>query len=77
MEIASTQVQDHALGFAEPHEIHLGPLLSLCGSLWMSSCLEHVDPTPQLGVISQLAEGALDSFVNVTDEDIEVYVPQH
>lgn len=27
MGIASTQVQDLAFGFVEPHEVHLGPLL--------------------------------------------------
>jgi len=25
--VASTQVQDLAFGFVEPHEVHLGPLL--------------------------------------------------
>ena len=27
VEVASTQTQDLALGFAEPHNVHLGPLL--------------------------------------------------
>jgi len=27
MGVASTQVQDLALGFVEPYEVHLGPLL--------------------------------------------------
>jgi len=30
------QVQDFALGFVEPHEVLLGPLLILFRSLWMA-----------------------------------------
>ena len=78
MEVTSSQVQDLALGFVEPHQVHLDPLLkpvyvALNGipSLW------YVDHTPQLGVISQLVEGALDPTVNVTDEDIKEYWHQH
>jgi len=37
MGVTSTQVQDLAFGFAEPHEVHLGPLLSLSRALWMAS----------------------------------------
>ena len=33
--------------------------------------------TPQLGVISKLAEGALNPTVDVTDADIKEYWPQH
>ena len=32
------QVPDLKLGFVEPHEILLGPLLNLPTSLWMASC---------------------------------------
>ena len=35
--VVMTQVHDLALGFVEPHDIHLSPLLSLSGSLWMTS----------------------------------------
>ena len=35
MHVASTQVQDLALGFVEPHEVDLGPLLK---PVWMESC---------------------------------------
>ena len=66
------QMQDLALVFVEPHDVFLGPLLepvqvSLNGipSLWCVDC------TTQLGVISKLAESALDATVNVTDEDIK------
>jgi len=62
--ITPTQMQDLALGLVEPHEIHTGPLLKLVQipldgmlSLWCVSC------TTQLGVISKLAEGALDLAV--------------
>ena len=66
------------IGFVEPHEVHLGPLLKpawvpLDGipSLW---CVDH---TPQLGVNSKLAEGVLDPTINVIDEDIKEYQSQH
>ena len=65
--VALTQVQDLALGFVEPHEVHLDPLLKPALvplddilSLWCINC------TPQLGVIRKLAEGALDPSVNVS-----------
>jgi len=32
----TAQVQDLSFGFAEPHELLLGPLLSLSRSLWMT-----------------------------------------
>ena len=72
MRVVSTQVQDFALGFVGPHEVHLGLLLktvwvplNAIPSLWCVDC------TSQLGVISKLAEGAFDPTVNVTDEDIK------
>lgn len=39
-------------------------------SLWC------VDLTPQLGVISKLAKGALDPTVSITDEDMKKYQSQ-
>ena len=76
--VASTQVQDLAFRFVEPHEVHLGPLLKpvkvpldSISSLWC------VNGTPQFGVISKLAEGALDPTVSVTDEDLKEYRSQH
>ncbi|KAK4815950.1 hypothetical protein QYF61_010444 [Mycteria americana] len=76
--IAATQVQDPALGLVEPHEVHTGPLLRLVQvplddivSFWCVSC------TTQLGVICQLAEGALDLDVNVIDENIEQHWSQY
>jgi len=56
--VATTQVQDIALGFAEPHEIHSGPLLephwvSLNGIL----SFRPVNSTIQLDVIYKLTEG--------------------
>ena len=58
--VAMTQVQDLTLGFAELHEVHLGPLLK---PVWVSldgiSHLGHVNSTTQFGVICKLAEGAL------------------
>ena len=63
MEISAIRVQYLAFGFVEPHEVHLGPLFNLFGSLW----------TTQLGVICRLVEGALKPTVSVTDEDVEEY----
>jgi len=49
--VASTQVQDVALGFAEPQAVFLTSLLGpVQGSLCGIPSLEHVDCTTQLGV---------------------------
>ena len=45
--VAMTQLQDLALGFVEPHEVLLGPLLSLTRSPWMASHPLGVLITPQ------------------------------
>ena len=59
--IAMIQVPDHAFGFVEPYEVHLDPLLKpVYIPLDGTSSLWCVDCTPQLIVISKLAEGALD-----------------
>ncbi|KAK4826723.1 LOW QUALITY PROTEIN: hypothetical protein QYF61_010976 [Mycteria americana] len=70
--------QDPALGLAEPHEVHPGPLLQLVQvalddipSFWRVSC------TTQLGVICKLAEGALNITVNVIDENIQQHWSQY
>jgi len=54
-------VQDLALGFVDPHEVHTGRPLQLAQvlldgilSFWCVSCIT------QLGVICKLADGALD-----------------
>ena len=46
VEVDLTQLQDVAPGFVEPHEVLLGPLLSLFGSLWMASHPSGVSTTP-------------------------------
>ncbi|KAK4806889.1 hypothetical protein QYF61_012610 [Mycteria americana] len=70
--IASTQVQDLALGLVEPHEVHMGPLLGLVQvPLDGIPSLRRVNRTTQLGVICKFAEGALDPAVYVIDEDIK------
>ena len=70
MGVASTQVQDLAFGFVEPHEVHLGSLakpvlvsLDDILSLWCVDCTH-------LGVNGNLAEGAVDPTVNVIDISI-------
>ena len=67
--VASTHVQDLALGLVEPHEVHMDPLLEL-GQVPLHGIppLRHVDRTAQLGVICKLAEGAPDPAVYVTDD---------
>ncbi|KAK4827094.1 hypothetical protein QYF61_014196 [Mycteria americana] len=73
-----TQVQDLVLGLAEPHEVHMGPLLQLVQvPLDGIPSLRHVNCTTQLGVVCKLAEGALDPTVCVIDEDIKHYWSQY
>ncbi|KAK4832517.1 hypothetical protein QYF61_023582, partial [Mycteria americana] len=75
--IAWTQVQDLALDLVEPHEVHMGPLLKLVQvPLDGIPSLRCVSCTTQLGVICNLAEGALDLAVNVI-EDIKQYWSQY
>ena len=74
MGVALTEVQDLALGFVEPHELHLDPLLKpVYVPLDGIPSFRCVDCTPPLGVICKLAEGTLDSTVSVTNEDIKEY----
>ena len=61
-----TQVQDLVLGFAEPHEVYLGPLLQpVQVSLDVIPSFMCVDQTTQLGIICKLDEGALNPTINV------------
>ena len=51
---------------------------SLSNSLWMvCHLIWHADRRTQLGVIHKLAEGALDSTVDVTDKDIKEHQSQY
>jgi len=59
-------MQDPALGLVEPHEVHMGPLLKLVQvPLDGTLSLQRVGGTTQLGVICQLAEGALDPAMSL------------
>ncbi|KAK4810873.1 hypothetical protein QYF61_013281 [Mycteria americana] len=70
--IALTQVQALALGLVELHEVHMGPLLKpVQVPLDGIPSLQRINCTTQLGVISKLAEGALNPTVYVIDEDIK------
>ncbi|KAK4830254.1 hypothetical protein QYF61_009321 [Mycteria americana] len=76
-EVALTQLQDPALGLAEPHEVHMGPLLQLVQvPLDGIPSLRRVTCTTQLGVICKLAEGALNPTVYVI-EDTRQYWSQY
>jgi len=78
MGVALTQVQHLALRFVEPHDVHLGPLLSLSRSLWMTSGPSGVLTVPHNLVSSaDLLEGALNPTVDVINEDMKEYEPQH
>ncbi|KAK4808270.1 hypothetical protein QYF61_020751 [Mycteria americana] len=75
--VAPTQMQDLALGLVDPHEVHMGPLLQLAQvPLDGIPSLRYVNRTTQLGVVSKLAEGALDPTVHVVDEDTKQYWSQ-
>ena len=76
--VATTQVPDLALGFAEIHEVLPGPLLSLSGSLWMASHPSGMSATPHHTGQGhpQTAAGALDPTANVTDENINAHQSQ-
>ena len=61
-----------ALGLVEPHEVCTGPSLKpVQVPLDGSPSFHCVDHTTQLGVISRLAEGALNSTVHVTNKGIK------
>jgi len=72
--VALTQVQDPAIGLAEPHDVHIGPLLQLVQvPLDDISSLRRFGCTTQLGVIFKFAAGALNPAVYVIDADIKQY----
>jgi len=60
LRIAPTQVQDLAHGLIEPHEVHADPILQIVQVSLDEIPSRRVNCTTQLGVISKLAEGALD-----------------
>jgi len=70
--VVPPQVQDPALALVEPHQVPLHPTLqpvqvSLNGSAacW---CIHH---SSQFSIIRKLAEGALQFFIQVIDEEVE------
>ena len=65
--VALTQVQNHACGLVELHEVGMGPLLKpVQVPLDGFPSFQYINCTTQLGAICKLAEGALDK-VNVND----------
>lgn len=71
--IALTQVQDLALGLVELHKIHTGPPFKpVHVPLDAIPSVLHVDCTTQLGVVSKIAEGALNPTVDVTKKDVKL-----
>ncbi|GAB0206720.1 mitochondrial enolase superfamily member 1 [Grus japonensis] len=69
---APTHVQDLALGLVELHAVHTGsPLQPVKVPLDGIPPLQGVDHTTQLGVVGNLAEGALDPTVHLPDKDVE------
>ncbi|GAB0208383.1 cAMP-dependent protein kinase inhibitor alpha [Grus japonensis] len=70
--IVPTHVQDLALGLVELHAVLMAsPLQPVKVPLDGIPSLQHVDHTTQLGVVSKLAEGALDPTVHVANKDIK------
>ena len=70
--IASAQMQALAFGLVEPQEVHTGPPLKLVQApLDGIPSLQCVNCTTQPGVISELAEGALNPFVHFTHKDVK------
>ncbi|KAK4822002.1 hypothetical protein QYF61_006616 [Mycteria americana] len=70
--IAPAHVQDLALGLVELHELCMGPPLKpVKVPLDGIPSLQCVNRTTQLGVISKLAEGALNPTVHVTDKCVK------
>jgi len=68
--IPPAQVQNSALCCVEPHEVHLGPPFQpVKVPLNGIPSFYCVNRTTQLGVLSKLAEGALNSVIDVTDKD--------
>ncbi|KAK4819077.1 hypothetical protein QYF61_025310 [Mycteria americana] len=66
------QPRDLALGLVELHEVQTGPpLKSVKVPPDGIPSLQCVDCTTQLGVISKLAEGALNPTVHVTNKDVK------
>ena len=66
LEVAPTHVHDLALGLVEPHEVHMDPLLELVQMpLNGTLSLRRVNCTTQLGVVSKLAEGALNPTMSL------------
>jgi len=70
--VDTTQVPNLAVGFVEPHEVHLRPLLKpVQVSLNVIPSFGCIDHTTQLGLICKLAEGTLNPTVSVIDENVE------
>ncbi|GAB0176690.1 epithelial membrane protein 1 [Grus japonensis] len=70
--IALTHVQDLALGLVELHEVSTdSPLKPVKVPLDGILSVQRVDHTTQLGVISKLAEGALNPAVHVANKDVK------
>jgi len=70
--IALAHVQDLALGHVALHEVRTGaPLKPIKVPLNGIPSIQRADHATQLGLVSKLAEGALNPTVNVTDKDAE------
>ncbi|PKU43516.1 hypothetical protein llap_6172 [Limosa lapponica baueri] len=75
--IAATHVQDLALDLVELHEVCTGPSFKpvrvpLDGII----SLQRVDQSTHFGVVSKLAEGALNPTIHVTNKDIKQHQSQ-
>jgi len=77
-EIAPTHVQHFALSFVEPQKFYVGPPFKFVKvPLDGISSFCHINCSIQLGIVSKVAEGALNPIMYVTDEDVKEYWSQH
>ncbi|KAK4832039.1 hypothetical protein QYF61_020554 [Mycteria americana] len=75
--VVVTQVQDPALGLAEPHTVGQGPSIQpVQVPLQSLPTLKQINTPAQLGV-AKLTEGALDPLIQIIDKGMKQNWPQH
>ncbi|PKU38373.1 integral membrane protein dgcr2 idd [Limosa lapponica baueri] len=70
-EVVVTQMQELALGLAEPHTIGLRPMIQPVQIPLSFRIFKQINISTQLGVICKLTEGAFDPLIQVIDKDIK------
>lgn len=71
-EVSATQLQDPVFGLVECHTVSLSPPSQpVQVPLQSLPCLQKISTPAQLGIVSELNEGALDTLVGVTDKVVK------